>query len=120
MRSIAAAMTLVFGLAAARPAVAGKCYVDSDCPTGAVCNSEGGCVVPSGYGGNGNGSARPRSSAAMLLGVLVLGVVIVAILVPAMRATDEANGVRARLDDALGRRPAHDAPPATCGLTLRF
>jgi hypothetical protein len=37
-----------------------------------------------------------------------------------MRATDEASGARARRDDALGHRAAHDAPPATCGLTLRF
>jgi hypothetical protein len=49
---------------------------------------------------------------------VTLGVVIVAILVPATRATDEANGARAPLDLGL-RRASSDPMPATCNLTLR-
>lgn len=116
MRITAAAIAFVFGLTAAHPALAGKCYVDSDCPTGTVCNFDGGCVVPEVTGA----AARPRSNAVVLLGVVVIAAVVVAILIPAMRATDEASGVRAPLDD-LRRRDARLEPvPATCGLTLRF
>ena len=119
MRVTAAAMAMVFGLAAARPAPAsaGKCYVDSDCPTGMVCNAGGGCEVPSGSNGPSSGH---RSGTVVLLYAVVLGVVIVAILVPAMRATDEANGVRAGLADLDLRHAAHEPAPATCNLTLRF
>jgi len=117
MRRTAAAMALVFGLTASRPAVAGKCYVDSDCPTGMVCNSEGGCVVPAGSTG---APSRGASGTRLVIYALVLGVVIVAILVPAMRATDEANGGRAGLDDFQLRQRTTDPLPATCGLTMRF
>ncbi len=120
MRSIAAATALVFGLAAAHPALAraGKCYVDSDCPTGMVCNSGGGCEVPS--GGGGGTSSGHRSPAVLALYVVILGVVIVAILVPAMRATDQAGGAHARFDDLDLRHVARDPAPQTCNLTLHF
>lgn len=119
MRTTALATALAFALATlapARPALAGSCYVDSDCPTGMVCNSEGGCVVPAGSTGNGNGNGHVTGTR-MVLYAVTLGVVIVALLVPAMRATDEANGVRG-LDLSPGA--AHDQAPATCGVTLRF
>lgn len=117
MRRTAAAMALILGLTASRPAFAGKCYVDSDCPTGMVCNAEGGCVVPG--GSTGGSTSRGASGAKLVVYALVLGVVIVAILVPAMRATDEANGARAGLDERQLRQRMPEPAP-TCGLTMRF
>ena len=119
MRLTAAATAMVFGLAATHPAPAraSECYVDSDCPTGMVCNSAGGCVVPT---GNGNTSSGHRSPVVLALYVVILGVVIVAILIPSMQATKDAGGVRARLDDLDLRHVAHDPAPQTCNLTLHF
>lgn len=117
MRCTALAMAMVLTAATVHPAAAGKCYVDSDCPTGMVCNSEGGCVVPAGSTGGGGGAA---SGTKLVVYSLILGVIIVALLVPAMRASEEASGARADLDDRWLRRDRPEPVPATCGLTLRF
>ncbi|HVV85216.1 MAG TPA: hypothetical protein VHE35_19275 [Kofleriaceae bacterium] len=119
MRATALATAFVFTVmtVSVPRARAGECYVDSDCPTGMVCNSAGGCVVPE---GNSNGGGTHHSPTAMLLGAVVLGVVVIAILLPAMQATKEAGGVRARVDDPQLRHASLAPAPQSCGLTLRF
>lgn len=119
MRLTAAAMAMVFGLTAARSARADVCYVDSDCPTGMVCNSGGGCVVPSGNNG-GSTSSGHRSPMVLALYVVILGAIVVAILIPSMQATKQYGGARARLDDLDLRHASSDPAPATCNLTVRF
>jgi len=120
MRALAS-LTVALTLAANTPAAfAGKCYVDSDCPTGMVCNSGGGCEVPAGStGGGGGGGGGGASTTKVIIYGVVLAVVIIAILVPAMRPTDEASQPRPRLAEAFTATSPPD-PPATCGLVIPF
>ena len=122
MRVLASICTVTLLAATTPRAFAGKCYVDSDCPTGMVCNYDGGCVVPndgnSSSNGNGNGGGSHRSSGVMLLYGVVLVAVIVAILVPAMQATEDAQN-RSRFDGLPPIGPNDRTPPVT-GFTFAF
>lgn len=58
-------------------AYAGKCYVDSDCPTGMVCNAAGGCETPT-SSGSGSSQGGGMSPLGLVLGlVLVVGILVV-------------------------------------------
>lgn len=122
MRALAPLTIAALFTASVPRAQAGKCDVDSDCPIGTVCSFDGGCVAPAGSGDNSSSSGVHRSTAVVLLYGVILIALVAVILVPAMRATDEADGARRAAFDQAFAPPTcpSDQRSAVTGFAIAF
>lgn len=77
MRCIAFLLVCVVSMWSARPAFASACTLDSDCPSGMVCNNSGGCETPT---SSNSGTSRPKMAAAgVVVAVLLLGLLVLSL-----------------------------------------